>query len=96
MLRCSQAHLQVAQANIKFKTCKRACLPKRTDRNYAAKMKDRKTNKKNGQLVTGVCCQWRVSASFDSDLNIETSVLRGKFRNKIATEQQPPVRYRAL
>jgi len=28
----SQAHLQVAPAKAKTKTCKRACLPKRTDR----------------------------------------------------------------
>ena len=31
MLR-SQAHLQVAQAHAKTKTCKRACLPQRTER----------------------------------------------------------------
>ena len=49
----SQAHLQVAPANAKAKTCKRACLPKgSTDRKDAAKMKDRISNDKNGQLVT--------------------------------------------
>jgi len=46
-----------------------------------------------GQLVTGVCCQWRGSGSFDSDVLIETFVLRGKFSGKIATEQQAPNRY---
>jgi len=39
---------------------------------------------------TGVCCQWRGSASYDSDVHIETFVLRGKFSGEIATEQQPP------
>jgi len=38
----SQAHLQVAPANAKTKTCKRACLPQRTaDRKDAAKMKEK-------------------------------------------------------
>lgn len=49
----SQAHLQVVPANAKAKTCKRACLTKRTtDRKDAAKMKDRISKDKNGQLVT--------------------------------------------
>jgi hypothetical protein len=47
----------------------------------------------NAQLVTGVCCQWRGSASYDSDVHFETFVLRGKFSGEIATEQQPPIRY---
>jgi len=50
------------------------------------------TKKKNAQLVTGVCCQWRGSSSFDNDVHIETFVLRGKYSGKIATEQQPPNR----
>jgi len=45
---------------------------------------------KEHQAVTGVCCQWRDSASYDRDVHIETFVLRGKFSDKIATEQQPP------
>lgn len=49
--------------------------------------------KKERQLVTGVCCQWRCSASYDSKVVIEAFVLRGKFSGKIATEQQPPNRY---
>lgn len=40
--------------------------------------------------VTSVCCQWRDSASYDSDEVIETFVLRRKFSGEIATEQQPP------
>ncbi len=51
------------------------------------------TERQNAQLVTGVCCQWRGSASYDSDVVNETFVLRGKFTGKIATEQQPPIRY---
>ena len=58
----SQAHLQVAPANAKAKTCKRACLPKRTtDRKDAAKMKDRISNDKYGQLVTAPTRNWRFS-----------------------------------
>ena len=49
--------------------------------------------RQNAQLVTGGCCQWRDSGSFDNDVHIETFVLRGKFSGKIATEQQPPIRY---
>jgi len=41
-------------------------------------------------VLTGVCFQWRGSASYDSDVHIETFVLRGKFSGKIATKQQPP------
>jgi hypothetical protein len=48
---------------------------------------------KEHQAVTGVCCQWRDSGSYDSDVDIETFVLRRKFSGKIATEQQPPNRY---
>jgi hypothetical protein len=43
--------------------------------------------------VTGGCCQWRDSGLFDSEVVIETSVLRRKFSGEIATEQQPPKRY---
>lgn len=43
--------------------------------------------------VTSVCCQWRGRASYDSDVHIETFILRGKLSGKIATEQQPPIRY---
>ena len=44
-------------------------------------------------MVTGVCFQWRDSGSYDSEVQIETFVLRRKFCGKIATEQQPPIRY---
>ncbi len=44
--------------------------------------------------VTSVCCQWRGRASYDSDVHIETFILRGKLSGKIATEQQPPIRYK--
>ena len=48
------------------------------------------------ETITGVCCQWRGSGSFDSNVHIKTVVLRGKFSGEIATEQQPPNRYRTL
>jgi len=43
--------------------------------------------------ITGVCCQWRGSASYDSEVVIETFVLRGIFSGEIATEQQQLNRY---
>jgi len=53
----SQAHLQVAPANAKTKTCKRACLPQRTaDRKDAAKMKDKLTGKINNETLTKAIC----------------------------------------
>ena len=54
------------------------------------------TGRQNAQLVTGVCCQWRDSASYDSVVVNETFVLRGEFIGEIATEQQPPIRYRQV
>jgi hypothetical protein len=39
------------------------------------------------RLVTGVCCQWLDSGSLDSEVLIETFVLRRKFSGVIATEQ---------
>jgi len=47
---------------------------------------------KEHQAVTGVCCQWRDSASYDSVVDIETFVLCRKFSGEITTEQQPPNR----
>lgn len=47
---------------------------------------------KEKRAITGVCCQWRDSGSFDRDVRIETSVLRINFSCEIATEQQPPNR----
>ncbi|MFH1004912.1 MAG: hypothetical protein V1781_05395 [Bacteroidota bacterium] len=72
-----------------------------TDRHKSIMTMTRKLNIDNGfqgqkkerQLVTGGCCQWRDSGSFDSDVFIESFVPRGKFSGKIATEQQPPNRY---
>ena len=41
------------------------------------------------QAITGGCCQWRGSDSYDNEEHIETFVLREKFSGEIATEQQP-------
>lgn len=46
--------------------------------------------------ITGVCCQWRGNDSYDSDVQLENSILRRKFSGEIATEQQPPNRYMKL
>lgn len=61
------------------------------------KMKDKKNKtmtgrKRKHETLTGICCQWQGSASYDRDVVIETFVLRGNFSGKIATEQQPPNR----
>jgi len=50
------------------------------------------TEKIIAQLLTGGCCQWRDSGSYDRNVHIETFVPRGKFRGEFATEQQPPIR----
>ncbi len=50
MLR-SQAHLQVAQADTRPKPAKELTYSNTLTEKYAAKMKDRITNDKNGQLV---------------------------------------------
>jgi hypothetical protein len=65
------------------------------------KMKDKETEirtdgKRKHETLTGGCCQWRVCGSLDSDVHFETVVLRGKFSGKIATEQQPPNRYKQV
>ena len=61
-------------------------------------MKGKKTKiwtdrRRKHETLTGGCCQWRGSASYDREVVNETFVLRGKFSGKIATEQQPPIRY---
>lgn len=40
----------------------------------------------NPQCITGVCFQWRGSASYDSEMINETFVLSGNLRGEIATE----------
>jgi len=52
----------------------------------------RTDEKRKHETLTGVCCQWRDSASYDSDVVNETFVLRRKISGEIATEQQPPSR----
>jgi len=64
-------------------------------------MKDRKTEiridwKGKHETLTGVCCQWRGNASYHSDMQTETFVLRGNLSGEIATEQQPPNRYQQV
>ena len=57
-------------------------------------LNDRNTDRNNNrQCITGVCCQWRDSASYDNVVDIETFVLCRKFSGEITTEQQPPNRY---
>ena len=50
---------------------------------------------KDGQLVTGGCCQWQDSASYDSDVHVKTVVLRRKFSDE-PPNSTPPNRYTQL
>ncbi len=56
-----------------------------------------KTNyiKTERQPVTGGCCQWQDSASYDSDELIKTFVLRRKFSDE-PPNSTPPERYRQV
>ena len=93
----SQAHLQVAPAIAMTKTCKRACLPQRTaDRKDAAKMKDRISKDKNGQLVTCGIFYCRVSAEFNGSGSLQISswfdsdVLRNRQQKHTAIRYAAP------
>jgi len=44
------------------------------------------------QQVTGGCCQWRGSATYDSEVNVETVVPRRKFSDE-PPNSTPPERY---
>jgi len=44
------------------------------------------------QQVTGGCCQWRGSASYDSDVHVEKVVPRRKFSDE-PPNSTPPERY---
>jgi len=85
--------LQVAPANAKTKTCKRACLPQRTaDRKEAAKMKDRITRDNNGQLVTGGIFYCRDSAGFSVSVSNKLSCNLTGQCFKIGNKNIPPIR----
>jgi len=91
----SHTHLQAAQIQAQFKACKRVCLPKpTTDRNNAAKIKDRIMKDKNGQLVTGgiFYCRdsgyIRVSASNKLSCNLTGQCF------EIGNKNIPPIRYK--
>jgi len=56
--------LQVAPANAKPKPAKELAYPNALTEKYAAKIKDRITNDKNGQLVTGGIFYCRDSGYF--------------------------------
>jgi len=83
-----------------LKKIKNADTRANTERQESKMIMTEKLNIDNGlqgqtkihQAVTGVCCQWRDCASYDSEVINKTFVLRRKFSGKIATEQQPPIR----
>jgi len=51
--------------------------------------------KTDHQAVTGGCCQWLVSASYDITVHVETVVLHRKFRVK-PPNSTPPERWQQL
>jgi len=53
---------------------------------------DKMTIDNNSQLVTGGCCQWLGCSSYDSDVHVETVVLRRKFSDE-PPNSTPPERY---
>ena len=69
----SHTHLQAAQIHAQSKACKRVCLPKHTaDRNNAAKIKDRLSNDKNGQLVTRYIKNWADTTEIKGCSSLQT------------------------
>jgi len=44
---------------------------------------------KVAQLVTGSCCQWQSSFSYDSAVHLETVVLLGKFSDEPPNSTPP-------
>ena len=41
------------------------------------------------QCITGGCCQWQCSSSYDSEMHIETVVLRKKFSDEPPNSTPP-------
>jgi hypothetical protein len=71
MLR-SQAHLQVAQAVTRPKPAKELAYSNTRTEKYAAKMKDRITNDKNGQLVTRYIKNWADTTEIKGCSSLQT------------------------
>jgi len=90
-----QAHLAFTQGLPSIQKCQKSLqtrpAPTHGQKDIAAKIKDRLTNDNNGQLVTGGCCQWRDSASYDSAVYFETVVLRRKYSVE-PPNSTPPIR----
>jgi hypothetical protein len=70
----SHTHCQVAPANTQAKTWQRVCLSNRT-----TKTTDKPADEKNTEAITAVLQKWRFSASYDSEVVNQSSVLRLKF-----------------
>ena len=90
----SQAHLQVAQAYTLPKPAKELALPNIRTEKYAAKMKDRISNDKNGQLVTGGIFYCRVSAGFSVSASNKLSCNLTGQCFEIGNKNIPPIRWR--
>ncbi len=86
------AHLQFAQTNAKPKIEKEP--PKLTHgKEIAAKMKDRITIDKNGQLVTGGIFYCRDSADFSVSASNKLSCNLTSLCSEIGNKNIPPIRY---
>ena len=87
----SHTHLQNTQIIAQSKVFKVVCLPTHTeDRNNAAKMKDRFTKDKNGQLVTSGIFYCRDSASFSVSASNKLSCIFTGQCFKIGNKNIPP------
>jgi hypothetical protein len=88
--------LQVTQAATRPKPAKELAYPNARSEKYAAKMKDRITKDKNGQLVTGGMFYCHDSAGFSvSASNKLLCILTGKCF-EIGNKNIPPIRYRQV
>ena len=93
MLR-SQAHLQVAQADTRPKPAKELTYSNTLTEKYAAKMKDRITNDKNGQLVTRYIKNWADTTEIKGCSSLQTLC---RFDNDVLRSAQLFIyRYRYL
>ena len=93
MLR-SQAHLQVAQAVTRPKPAKELAYSNTRTEKYAAKMKDRMTKDKNGQLVTGGIFYCRDSGYFSVSASNKLSCNLTGQCFEIGNKNIPPIRYK--
>jgi hypothetical protein len=85
--------LQVAPADTRPKPAKELAYPNARTEKYAAKMKDRITKVKNGQLVTGGIFYCRDSGYFSVSASNKLSYNLTGQCFEIGNKNIPPIRY---